>query len=905
MHIRDTRARQAAAMQNGMAPQPGLPAGMAGMGSNPMQGGFPQQMNRAMQNPAMGAQSQMPMGMDPSQQPDLQQQRHPQQPPQSMMQQQRGQQRPGGGAPLTDELSSLSSHEYDQVCRLASQMLAKTSTEHMEKIKMNLQNMTPEQRQYLARKNMDPITYFFRSQALGHVRRHKKSRMEMARAQNAGLDPNGAAMMGDPMMNPQQRQAYQNMMNHQHNSAFPMNGQSGFDPLFMGNVESIQGQQVDGLRSQEAGQVVVPASSSQMNHQPFTPQNIFPMGGQPGHEGQGNMGGAGLSPQFRSQNQQPQQSQAQAQAHAAQRQSQMGMPAGQANPQSHQLPQQAASMPMLNRPMGPGQMSPAQSAAQARPPSRAPAIGQHPGGAQPGMQQRPQIPPGLPPAVQEQLSQMTPEQLNAFLVNQQRRSMMNNSNAGRGNASIPMPQNVSQPGQGLQVGNAQMNANQNMRNSISLQLGAQLQNQLAQNQQHTGQQRPDQQQQRQHDLYKQHLLRQQSSGMEMTAEQVNEMDRMNFPPSILSNHPNMSTPPPKNIKTWGQLKQFANSNPHALGGMDVPRLMTLQKLHLAQLLAQGKETGRNLDQAGQGQGMTMNSVQGSAQAFMNPQNLGSGQQPVPMNMPAMRPITNNEIQLARQRMGPPGQNATDEQIRDLIHRNRQRQFMQAAQNRAAHAFSAQGMNQNQQVTQAPQAPAAVPQNTSPPKQQPPPQQPAAQPQPTAKPQAPAKGSKGAAKQNSKRKPNNEGVEAQANAAKKVTQAQPAQNVPAPAPPRPNMPFSREQLAAMTPQQRAVLEAHMRKQGGQPRVSISRASAEEAWNNLPEKIRQLYDDIAKNVPAGEPVALAPDQKTRMVQQLRECTDMLGRMDTLVQWFAKIPGQEKNVRSLLAMVWFTLL
>ena len=37
-------------------------------------------------------------------------------------------------------------------------------------------------------------------------------------------------------------------------------------------MEDIQGQQADGLRSQKAGQLVVPASSSQMNQAPFNNQ---------------------------------------------------------------------------------------------------------------------------------------------------------------------------------------------------------------------------------------------------------------------------------------------------------------------------------------------------------------------------------------------------------------------------------------------------------------------------------------------------------------------------------------------------------------------------------------------------------------------------------------------------------
>ena len=117
-------------------------------------------------------------------------------------------------------------------------------------------------------------------------------------------------------------------------------------------------------------------------------------------------------------------------------------------------------------------------------------------------------------------------------------------------------------------------------------------------------------------------------------------------------------------------------------------------------------------------------------------------------------------------------------------------------------------------------------------------------------------------------------------------------------------FTREQLAAMTPQQRAQFEAHLRRQQSQQpqgRVPISRAHAEEQWNKLPEKLKQLYNEIARNTPPGEPVSITPEQKATMAQQLREITDYLSKMDNLIQFLAtKIPGQEKNVHSLLSMV-----
>lgn len=944
-------------MQNGMIPQGGPGAGMPAVGQSP----FPQQMNRQMQASPMPGQQQMPMNMnDPNQQVPMQprqpSQQAPQpqpQQPQAMLQQQqppqqRPQQRSNGGPSLTDDLNSLTPQEYDHVCRIADQILSKTSQEDVEKIRLNLQNMTPEQKTYLLRKNIDPVTYFFRSQALTQLKRHKRARLELSRAQNAGVDP--AAMMNDPMMNPQQRQLMQNMMNLQRNSGFPMaNNQQHLDPSsFIGNVENIQGQQADGLRSQEAGQLVVPASSSQMNQQPFNPQNMFQVGQQMGQGGQANMNGAGMNPQqFFSQQQIPNsqsvqpdrtqqatqfppqtqaQTQAQARAQAAQKAQIAISQAGQANPHmQQQMSQQNSAMPMLNRPMAPGQISPAQVAAQVRPPSRAPANGVQPMAGQPAMQGRPQLPAGLPQPLHDHLSQMNPEQLNNF-INQQRRAQAM-ARGGGAQPSMPMQQNMSQPGQSgqnQQMANGQMGNNQNMRASFSLQQqlagmgGAQPQpNQMMQGQQMSVQQR-QQQQQRQQEYYKLQLLRQQSGALEMTPDQAKEMDRLPFPPSILSNNPNMVSPVPKHIKTWGQLKQWAAANQQVLGGMDLQKLMTMQKFHLAQLMAHGKENGRNPEQGGQGSWMPV-PFQGQQQPFGNPQPHPANQQQSAANMPPIRPVTAQDIQLARQRLGTQVQGFNDEQLRELLQRNRQKQWIQLAQQRATignppgqqgqPGQQVQQVQQGQQTHPAQQPPVAAPMNTTPQiKQEPQAQQVTSQPAQPAQPikaptAASGKGAKGpVAKPPPKRKMQQEELtDSQNHMAQASTQPAATQGAPASTPARPNMPLTREQLAAMTPQQRLQLEAHIRRQqGGQARPPISKAAAEEAWNNLPEKIRQLYNDMAKQAPPAEPVAITPEQKAAMTHQLRECIDMLGRMEALVQWFAKVPGQEKNVRSLLVMV-----
>lgn len=897
---------------------------MTGVG----QAGFPAQMNHPMQASPMPGQQQMSMGLgDMGQQNGMQHRPQPQQPqqqqqpqqPQQQQQnimQQRAQQRPGVGFPYNDELQTLSAQEYEQVCRVASQIISKTPQEDLEKIKLNLQNMSPEQRQYLSKKNMDPLTYFFRSQALTQLRRFKRNRMEMARAHGNGVDPNGAAMLAETM-NPQQRQMLTNMMNLQRNSAYPMGNQQNPEPSFIGSVDNIQGQQADGLRSQEAGQLVVPASSLPINQ---TASNMFQMGPQLNQNAQ-----SGISPQFLAQHpqgaqnvsqgrsqqtsqlQNETQAQQAARVQAAQR-AQIAMTQnGQAGSQmQHQMTQQSPAMPMLNRPMAPGQMSPAQVAAQVRPPSRAPGMGQQQAnvqsmGGQPSMQ-RPQIPPGLPPQLQEQLSQMSNEQLNLFF---QQRRLANNQALLRANQqqSIQMQQNFPQQGQGQQMLPGQIGNGQNMRAPLNLQQHiASMNGQMLPGQQMSVQQRQQQQQQqRQHDMYKLQLLRQHGGGIEMSPDQVKEMDRLHFPPAILNNNPNISSPVPKHIKTWGQLKQLAASNPQLLGGVDIQKLMALQKLHLAQILAQSKEGGRGAEQNGQGPWMPTQ-FQGQSQPFMNNQ-FASGQQQPSINMPAIRPITPQDIQLARQRLGPQVQSLSDEQLRDLLHRNRQKQI-QAAQ---ARALAAQQGQQGQQPQTTSQPPVTVPPTVPQVKLESQAPQSTSQQGPqngTAKAQATVagKGNKASVtKQAPKRKlPNEEPTEAQTTPIQKSTQPVASQGGPVPVPNRPNMFFTREQLAAMTPQQRAQLELHLRRQQAQGRGSISRTSAEDAWNNLPERIRMMYDEIAKTAPPAEPVTITPEQKASMSQQLRDSTDYLGRMDALVQFIAKIPGQERNVRSLLAMV-----
>ncbi|KAB8269442.1 hypothetical protein BDV30DRAFT_216785 [Aspergillus minisclerotigenes] len=195
VHIRETQARQAAPLQqnSGTIAQPGHAAGINSEGQAP----FPQQMDRSVQASSMPGQQQLEIGVDDAKQLEallnralqlLQQHLGPrQQQPQAIPQQQQAQQTPSSDPPLIDDLRTLSAQEYDNVCRIADQILAKTSQEDINKIKMHLDNMTVEQRQYLRGRNMEPITYFFRWQALSQLKKHRKARRDAQRAQLAQL----------------------------------------------------------------------------------------------------------------------------------------------------------------------------------------------------------------------------------------------------------------------------------------------------------------------------------------------------------------------------------------------------------------------------------------------------------------------------------------------------------------------------------------------------------------------------------------------------------------------------------------------------------------------------------------------------------------------------------------------
>ncbi|KAI0880826.1 uncharacterized protein GGS22DRAFT_80735 [Annulohypoxylon maeteangense] len=149
-------------------------------------------------------------------------------------------------------MASLSAQERAKVSQLALARLNQTAEPQRSQLRMMLQSkLTQQQLQSLQQENMDPVLFFFQNQILQAWKGQVSA--------NAG----GSQAM--------QMQAQQRQMNQSRQQlAGVTNGE--FGPF--SNVESIMNQQKAGLLAQEAGQMVVPASNGPGRN--ATPQ---PMGG--------------------------------------------------------------------------------------------------------------------------------------------------------------------------------------------------------------------------------------------------------------------------------------------------------------------------------------------------------------------------------------------------------------------------------------------------------------------------------------------------------------------------------------------------------------------------------------------------------------------------------------------------
>lgn len=144
----------------------------------------------------------------------------------------------------------LTSEENGMVNRIAHQMMQRTSEDQLNTIR-NL--IPPEQRRLFQARGVDPAVVYFRS---GAIAKFHENRAKLANERNPPIPPSHNALISQ-----QGRPQSQNTIP----ALSQQSNEQMFKPSFVaGSMNQIIGQQREAMRSQEAGQVVVPASTGQI-----------------------------------------------------------------------------------------------------------------------------------------------------------------------------------------------------------------------------------------------------------------------------------------------------------------------------------------------------------------------------------------------------------------------------------------------------------------------------------------------------------------------------------------------------------------------------------------------------------------------------------------------------------------
>jgi hypothetical protein len=208
---------------NGMNPGMGMGMGMGGMaGMN----GMNMNMNMAMAN-------QAGRGMNPNQQ---------------MANMANGPQRQ---APVN--MNQWNASERQKISEIGNRMMAQASEESKQSAALFVRSrMTPQQLSEFQAAGKDPTVFYYQQQAANLYRRQ--------RAQQQQLQGQNQVQGQAPAMQQQHsQQALQQQHQNMLGNAAGNNNFSQFPP----SMESIKDQQMNGMKAQEAGQVVVPASMAQ------------------------------------------------------------------------------------------------------------------------------------------------------------------------------------------------------------------------------------------------------------------------------------------------------------------------------------------------------------------------------------------------------------------------------------------------------------------------------------------------------------------------------------------------------------------------------------------------------------------------------------------------------------------
>ena len=925
-----TRSRQAVNIQeqlrNPQPPQMNMmqpQMQMQGMPSshNPSPFQFAPNINPHLQQPMQAA------GM-PIQQPFMHQQ-----PPLVMGNQPMGMQNmphaPHQQMPPNHAQPHLSVEDQHAIQRLAHSLALSTPRDQLEIIRHNLENMQPDQRQFLMQQNLDPLTFFFRSHA---TRKFLEQRGRHGpRAAHDLNVPANAAMPQQP------RPPSQNSLSIQPQPAHPAQvpPSQTVDSSFGGNMDQILGQQQEALRSQEAGQVVVPASQPRGNIRNAPQQHPNPLLG--GSQVMQNVIQAlpaasqyWGNPQMLQGNIQPGHVQGPPQTATfasmptpAQIHGQMGGVGSQVS----RVPQQASNMPNLNKglkdsPQTQNRWHPQRVTQPNQPPDQAP-IGVQQTTPQPGA-------PGAMDATQQKqrlltqrLANLPPDQRRELMMNLQRRSRPAPPANTQMTESVAAQVPDNPVGQQISLQDVPPNATINNADGAHDPTSSQQPSLMAVS---GPQQAPSQRAQQ--------AARQNAQAVRLanilSEEQSQQMDQIEFPMAILNRVVTLPHLPP-NIKTWGQLKSWVSQKNNEVPHEVLPKIRSLQGLHYQMLFKQNPQSQQTPQSSAQNpQGAVRPSApiapmmvpgRGNGQPFQagNPSIIAQGSGLT--GVPPVPPPTIQEIQAFRANLPENRLGLSDEQISRLIFKQRQDLMKSQAQ---PNMSVNQVPNTNRQRIyqpgfQPPQFPTANNQPT-------PLVQPGHRPQYQQNPRPAGNTSKEQqAKQPSlnrnqvhtqnqgqtkgiKRSSNDDVVEvANPNPVKQEplahsVQAQPIEqvksNLQQNSPDQfssahaPKQPLKAEQ-GVFTNQSGSDTQFQL---ATQPAQSKAHLEAEQRKNQL----QQMYKEVANNMPVRQPVLVSPQIKAKMMQKLREARSMVLRLDNVLPvLFRLFPGQQ-NAEELVRIV-----
>ena len=614
----------------------------------------------------------------------------------------------------------LSAQDNHQMMILAQQLRQKCPPNELQEISKKISSVSDATKKEWERQGIDPMIMYFRDQA------RRKYHMQKERAQQQHIQ---AAMSGMPTA-PQQPPSMQQTPSSSGAQQFgPVTATQGFDNTFGGNIQQfgtqILGLQQDGIRSQEEGQVVVPASGTQQTPQQ-QPQGMV----QSGQQQQSLMSQSNSArsmanhSQFMAQQeklQQVQRLQARIQNaggiqnHVGQQNNLQGQAGGLNNPVSQALPQQSPAMPNLNRPLGPSTQPPQQQGlSQARQQAFASqSHGKDAGSINPHNQQQQQLHTQgvsldaglvntdqsqthqfnmsqLPLPMQRRLGGLPPEQQKMIMMKlmQKPMNLQNRDVKGRlqpNGIGVPAPDVRTlqpQPPQGHQFLQRMPGQTPNMPNTEQFSIGVSqpqdMSTVLIPGQQNAQGQALGQNflGPKQHPMLPSRVT--QGADLPLSEEQIRYMDLQPFPQNILRHNVMV---PPQGVQLWGELKAWVAQNPNTMPRDILDKLKGLQALiyhgmvqksaqnHQLQamqqgLMNQGMQSSMPMPQSGPAPQVTMLQSRTGQPSVQNPAATAFAIQQNMSRQPSAQDLQNIRD------MHPQYSSMTDDQLRQMIMKRR-------------------------------------------------------------------------------------------------------------------------------------------------------------------------------------------------------------------------------------------